>query len=169
MSPPRAELTYRTSIRDANAAGDVHGGWILKLLDDAAVIAATRHCRTRVVTAAVDGVRFRQPVNTGEVLSFRATVNAVWRTSMEVGVRVESEDTITGTTRHVLTAYLTMVALDDEGVPVETPRLEVDGPEASRRCREAQLRRDIRLAAPPDLHQLHAALHAGRTDRSLVP
>jgi acyl-CoA hydrolase len=150
MSPPRAELTYRTSVRDANAVGNVHGGWILKLLDDAAVIAATRHCQTRVVTAAVDGVRLRQPVNTGDVISFRATVNAVWRTSMEVGVRVESEDTITDMTRHVLTAYLT-VALDDRGRPTEVRRLEVDGP------------------APPDLHQLHAALHAGRTDRSLVP
>jgi hypothetical protein len=83
--------------------------------------------------------------------------------------RVEAEDTITDTTRHVLTAYLTMVALDDRGRPTEVRQLEVDGPEASRRCRVAQLRRDIRLAAPPDLHQLHAALHAGRTDRSLVP
>jgi acyl-CoA hydrolase len=168
MSTPRAELTYRTSIRDANAAGDVHGGWILKLLDDAAVIAATRHYRARVVTAAVDGVRFRQPVNTGDVLSFRATVNAVWRTSIEVGACVEAKDTITNTTGRVLTAYLTMMALDDRGRPTEVRQLEVDGPEASRCCREAQLRRDVRLAAPPDLHQLHAALHAGRTDRSHV-
>jgi acyl-CoA hydrolase len=164
VSTPHAEITYRTSVRDANAAGDVHGGWILKLLDDAAVIAATRHCRTRVVTAAVDGVRFRHPVNVGDVLSFRASVNAAWRTSMEVGVRVEAEDTTT----HVLTAYLTMVALDGEGATTKVPELEIDGPDASRRWQEAQLRRDIRLAAPADLHQLHAALRAG-TARELVP
>jgi acyl-CoA hydrolase len=135
VSAPRAEITYRTSVRDANAAGDVHGGWVLKLLDDAAVIAATRHCR---------------------------------RTSMEVGVRVEAENTLTETTKHVLTAYLTMVALDGEGATTKVPDLEIDGPDASRRWREAQLRRDIRLAAPGDLHQLHAALRAS-TARELVP
>jgi acyl-CoA hydrolase len=87
---------------------------------------------------------------------------------MEVGVRVEAEDTITDTTRHVLTAYLTMVALDDRGRPTEVRPLEVDEPEASRRCREAQLRRDIRLAAPPDLQQLHATMRAGNRERSPV-
>jgi acyl-CoA hydrolase len=168
VSAPQAEITYRTSVRDANAAGDVHGGCVLKLLDDAAVIAATRHSRTRVVTAAVDGVRFRQPVNVGDVLSFRASVNAAWRTSMEVGVRVEAENTITDTTTHVLTAYLTMVALDGEGATTKVPDLNIDGPEASRRWQEAQLRRDIRLAAPADLHQLHAALRVD-TARELVP
>jgi acyl-CoA hydrolase len=148
MSRGRAELTHRTSVRDANAAGDVHGGWILKLLDDAAVIAATRHCRGRVVTAAVDGVRFRHPVATGDLLCFRATVNAVWRTSLEVGVRVEAENTIAASSTHVLTAYLTLVGLDADGAPAAVPPLDVDGPDALRRCREAQIRRDRRLETP---------------------
>jgi acyl-CoA hydrolase len=162
VTAARAELIHRTAANDANPAGNVHGGWILKLLDDAAVIAATRHCRTRVVTAAVDGVRFRHPVQTGDVLRFRASVNAAWRTSMEVGVRVEAENTISDTVTHVLTAYLTMVAIDDAGAPTEVPSLAVQGPDASRRCAEAQLRREIRLAAPADLHQLHALLRVGR-------
>jgi acyl-CoA hydrolase len=87
---------------------------------------------------------------------------------MEVGVRVEAENTITDTTTHVLTAYLTMVALDGEGATTKVADLELDGPDATRRWQEAQLRRDIRLAAPADLHQVHAALHAD-TALELVP
>jgi acyl-CoA hydrolase len=77
-------LTYRTGIQDANLAGNVHGGWIMKLCDDVAVIAATRLAGGRVVTAAVDATRFRSPVKVGDVITLRATVNAAWRTSMEV-------------------------------------------------------------------------------------
>ena len=83
-------LTYRTGVGDANIAGNVHGGQIMKLCDDAAAIAATRLAGVRVVTAAVDGMRFRSPVHVGDVITVRSTVNAVWRTSMEVGVRVEA-------------------------------------------------------------------------------
>src|SRR5690348_1082811 len=103
-------LMYRMGVQDANIAGNVHGGWIMKLCDDVAAIAATRHAGGRVVTAAVDEMRFRSPVHVGDVVTLRATVNAAWRTSMEVGVRVEAENVRTGAVTHTCTAYLTMVA-----------------------------------------------------------
>src|SRR6187200_2147734 len=100
-------LTYRTGIQDANLAGNVHGGWIMKLCDDVAAIAATRLAGGRVVTAAVDAMKFRSPVHVGDVVTLRGTVNAAWRTSMEVGVRVESESVGTREVRHTCSAYLT--------------------------------------------------------------
>jgi acyl-CoA hydrolase len=143
-------LTYRTGPQDANLAGNVHGGWILKLCDDAAVIAASRHVGGRVVTAAVDGVKFRSPVHVGDLITLRATVNAAWRSSMEVGVRVESEDVRSRSVRHTCTAYLTMVALDEHEKALPVPRLVPDTPEDQRRHREANLRRELRLAHPAD-------------------
>jgi acyl-CoA hydrolase len=142
-------LTYRTGIQDANVAGHVHGGWIMKLCDDAAVIAAARHCRGRVVTAAVDGLRFRSPVRVGDVLTLRATVNAAWRTSMEVGVRVEAENVETGTVRHTCTAYLTMISFDAEDRPAGVPQLRARSPIEDRRMAEAQARRELRLSDRP--------------------
>ena len=141
-------LTYRTGVQDANIAGNVHGGWIMKLCDDAAVIAASRHVGGRVVTAAVDGMKFRSPVHVGDLITLRATVNAAWRTSVEVGVRVESEDVQTRAVRHVCTAYLTMVALDENEKAMPVTALVPDTPEDERRHREANLRREIRLAHP---------------------
>jgi acyl-CoA hydrolase len=131
---------------DANAAGFVHGGTVMKLCDEAAGVAAVRHSRGRVVTAAVDRTTFLLPVHVGELLTLKASVNAVWRTSMEVGVRVEAEDPRTGVVRHTNTSYLTMVAVDDDGDPVPVPPLLVSTEEELRREREAQLRRSNRLA-----------------------
>jgi acyl-CoA hydrolase len=147
-------LTTRTSVQDANLAGNVHGGWVMKLCDDVAVIAATRLAGGRVVTAAVDAMKFRAPVKLGDVLTLRATVNAAWRTSMEVGVRVEAEHVPTGEVTHTCTAYMTMVALDEDGKPVPLPGLEPDTPEDRRRHREAGHRRDIRLAEPGELRRV---------------
>lgn len=147
-------LTTRTSVQDANLAGNVHGGWVMKLCDDVAVIAATRLAGGRVVTAAVDAMKFRAPVKLGDVLTLRATVNAAWRTSMEVGVRVEAEHVPTGEVTHTCTAYMTMVALDEDGKPVPLPGLEPDTPEDRRRHREAGHRRDIRLAEPGELRRI---------------
>ena len=143
-------LTYRTGPQDANLAGNVHGGWIMKLCDDAAVIAASRHVGGRVVTAAVDGMKFRSPVHVGDLITLRATVNAAWRSSLEVGVRVESEDVRTRSVRHTCTAYLTMVALDHEDKAMPVPPLTPATPEEERRHRAANLRREIRLAHPAD-------------------
>jgi acyl-CoA hydrolase len=98
------------------------------------------------VTAAIDRMTFMHPVHVGELLTCRASVNAVWHTSMEVGVRVEAENPRTGEVRHTSTAYLTMVALDDEGRPTRVPPLAVESPDEERRMREAELRRRNRLA-----------------------
>ena len=104
-------------IADANNAGNVHGGLIMHLCDEVAGIAAVRHSGSRVVTAAMDRMNFRHPVYVGQLVTVKATVNAAWRSSMEVGVRVESENVRSGEVLHTSTAYLTMVALDDEGNP----------------------------------------------------
>jgi acyl-CoA hydrolase len=142
----QAALIRWMSITDANSAGFVHGGTVMKLCDEAAGIAAVKHCRTRIVTAAIDRMTFRHPVHVGELLTCRASVNAVWHTSMEVGVRVEAENPRTGEVRHTSTAYLTMVALDDEGRPTAVPPLVTESPDEERRMREAELRRSNRLA-----------------------
>jgi acyl-CoA hydrolase len=131
---------------DANNAGNVHGGVIMHLCDEVAGIAAVRHSGTRVVTAAMDRMTFRHPVFVGQLVTVKATVNAAWRTSMEVGVRVESENIRSGELLHTSTAYLTMVALDDEGNPTQIPPTAPETPDEMRRAREAQLRRDNRLA-----------------------
>jgi len=133
-------------ITDANSAGFVHGGMVMKLCDEAAGIAALRHCGGRVVTAAMDRMTFLHPVSVGELLTCRAKVNAVWRTSMEVGVRVEAENARTGESRHTSTAYLTMVAVSAEGEPTPVPVLLVETEDERRRQREAELRRANRLA-----------------------
>jgi acyl-CoA hydrolase len=134
------------SIIDANSAGFVHGGIVMKLCDEAAGISAVKHCRRRVVTAAIDRMTFLHPVHVGQLLTCKSTVNAVWHTSMEVGVRVEAENPLTGEVKHTSTAYLTMVVLDDEGRPTAAPPLAADSPAQERRMREAELRRRNRLA-----------------------
>ena len=131
---------------DANSAGFVHGGTVMKLVDEAAGLAAVRHSRSRVVTASVDRMTFLVPVHVGELVTFTATVNAAWRTSMEVGVRVEAESPLTGAVRHTSTAYLTMVAVDAEGRPAEVAGIVPGTATEERRMREAELRRANRLA-----------------------
>jgi acyl-CoA hydrolase len=150
-----AVLTYRTGVRDANQDGDVHGGWIMKLCDDVAAIAASRHARRRVVTAAVDGMRFLGPVRLHDIVTLKATVNAAWRTSMEVGIRVEAEDAIAGEPRHALTAYMTFVALDKTARPAQVRSLVPDTPDEQRRWRDANLRRAIRIADREQLREMY--------------
>ena len=118
----------------------------MHLCDEVAGIASVRHSGARVVTAAMDRMTFRHPVFVGQLVTVKATVNAAWRSSMEVGVRVESENVRSGEVLHTSTAYLTMVALDDEGKPSEVPPIAPETPDEIRRAREAQLRRDNRLA-----------------------
>jgi acyl-CoA hydrolase len=131
---------------DANVAGSVHGGAVMRLCDEAAGTAAARHCRQMVVTAAMGRMTFLLPIRVGQLLTFRASVNAVWRTSLEIGVRVEAEDIATGTIHHTNSAYLTMVAIDAHGRPVEVPPLLTEDDQDRRREREAQLRRSSALA-----------------------
>jgi acyl-CoA hydrolase len=141
----RSLLVKWMGITDANSAGFVHGGTVLKLCDEVAGLAAIKHSGRRAVTAGVDRMTFLKPVFVGELLKVSATVNAAWHTSMEVGVRVEAENPFSGETRHTSSAYLTMVALDDDGKPTPVPALVPVTPEEERRNREAQLRRCNRL------------------------
>jgi acyl-CoA hydrolase len=145
-SASRSELIRWMGIGDANLAGLVHGGTVMKLCDEAAAIAAIRHCGLRVVTAGVDRLTFVEPVHVGELLACSATVNAAWRTSMEIGVRVEAENPHSGERRHTSTAYVTMVALDEEGKPTSVPSVIAESDDEKRRQREAEVRRRNRLA-----------------------
>jgi acyl-CoA hydrolase len=133
-------------LSDANAAGFVHGGAVMRMCDEAAGIAAIRHCGLRVVTAAMDRMTFVSPIRIAELVTCRAQVNAAWNTSMEVGVRVEAENPRSGEMRHTSTAYLTMVAIDEDGEPTPVPPLVPESDEEVRRNEEAELRRANRLA-----------------------
>ncbi len=132
--------------QDANPAGNVHGGVVVKIIDESAGVVAARHTRTNVVTASIDRMDFLHPIFVGDLLFFKASLNYVGRTSMEIGVRVEAENLMTGEVRHAASAYLTYVALDKAGRPAEVPRLIVETDEERRREREAHERREQRLA-----------------------
>jgi len=129
-----------------NALDTIFGGVIMSWIDICAAIAAQRHSRKVVVTASMDQMSFVAPVKKGWVVNLRARVNFVAKTSMEVGVRVDAENPKTGETFHTATAYLTFVALGDDGKPSSVPPLVTDTPEDKRRFQEAESRRQIRLA-----------------------
>ncbi len=137
-------MTHLVLPQDANTAGNLHGGVILKHIDTAGGVVAKKHARTNIVTASIDRMAFKLPAYMGELLTFKASLNHVGRTSMEIGVRVEAENLTTGEIRHTNSAYLTFVALDDNGKPTEIPPLLLDSPTAKRRHREAELRRELR-------------------------
>ena len=146
VSESQTQLIQWMGVTDANSAGFIHGGVVMKLCDEAAGAAAVKHSRCRVVTAGVDRMAFLTPVHVGELVTFSASVNAAWRTSMEVGVRVDAENPRTGERRHTNSAYLTMVAVDENGKPVEVPGLIAETDEQHAREAEAQVRRRNRLA-----------------------
>ncbi len=150
-SGSRSELIRWMNITDANGAGFVHGGVVMRMCDEVAGIAAIRHCGARVVTAGMDRMTFSETVYVGELIRCIASVNAVWRTSMEVGVRVEAENAVTREVRHTSTAYLTMVAVNDRGKPIPVPPLAVSEEIERRRQREAETRRRNRLAEREEL------------------
>jgi len=147
--PPRAahEVTFIRPMthHDANGLGNVHGGVIMHQVDTAAGTAAARHSRRPAVTASIDELSFFGPVHVGELLIVRARVNAVWHTSMEVGVRVEAESWDGAQVRHTTSAYLVFVALGEDGHPVEVPPLELVTDLDRRRHHEADIRRHARL------------------------
>src|SRR5437773_3090946 len=129
---------------DANPWGNVHGGSIMKLVDSAAGVVATRHCRTRVVTARIDSMSFLRPVFIGNVVTLKASVNDTGHTSLEIGVRVEAENLTSGETWHVGSAYLVYVSLDEGGSPAPVPGIAPETPDEVRRQRQAHERRDRR-------------------------
>ena len=131
---------------DANPSGNVHGGVIMKQIDTAAGIVALRHAGMNVVTASIDRLDFHYPAYVGDLLVLSASLNLVGSTSMEVGVRVECEEPRTGKIRHTASAYLTFVALDENGKPTRLPGLILETDEQKRRNAEALERRKTRLA-----------------------
>ena len=147
MSAPGAGPRHQTTLTVlmtpdmANFSGNVHGGAILKLLDQVAFTCASRFAQTYVVTLSVDRVVFREPIYIGELVTFLAAVNYTGRSSMEVGIRVTTENIIEHTIRHTNSCYFTMVAIDEERRPGPVPRLECTTDEERRRWVEAQERR----------------------------
>jgi len=133
---------------DANPYGNVHGGEVMKLIDAVAGAAATRHARARVVTARIDELSFLAPVYVGHLVTAKASVNHVGKTSMEIGVRVEAEDMLTGNVVHVASAYLVFVATDERGKPVPLPPLVAETDDERRRMKAAETRRSLRLHRP---------------------
>ncbi len=131
---------------NANPAGNVHGGDIMKMIDTAGGVAAARHARAYVVTASIDRIDFHHPVFIGDFLILKASVNFVGKTSMEVGVRVEAENLITGEKRHTGSAYLTFVALDNNNRPIQLPPLVLETEEDKCRNKEAAARKQMRLS-----------------------
>jgi uncharacterized protein (TIGR00369 family) len=131
--------------QDINNAGNVHGGVVMKLIDTAAAAVAIKHAHQNAVTASIDRLDFHYPVFAGDMVTLKACLNMVGRTSMEIGVRVETENLFTGEVRHTSSAYLTYVCLDKAGRPMVLPPLILETEEEKRRNREALARRAVRL------------------------
>jgi len=145
MNDPRQlEMTVLMTPDMANFSGKVHGGALLNLLDRVAFSCASRFSRRYAVTLSVDQLVFKEPIQVGELVTFRASVNHAGRTSMEVGIRVEAEDIRSGTRRHTNSCYFTMVAVDDEGRPAQVPVLSICSRIERQRNRAAELRRQLR-------------------------
>lgn len=141
------QLTQQMTQADANLAGYVHGGSVMKIIDNTAGIVATRHVRSaNVVTASIDRLEFHSPVRVGDLLRVKASINHIGNTSMEIGVRVEAEDFITGEVRHTGSAYLTFVALDENRNMIPVPPIIFETDDEKRRNAEAMERRKYRLA-----------------------
>ena len=145
VADSRVEIAQIMYPEHANPNGNVHGGNLLKLVDQAASIVAVRHTRLNCVTASLDRMDFISPVYIGNLIIVRASLNYVSRTSMEVGVRVEAECLRTGTHTHVGSAYLTFVALDDDDNPTEVPQLLTENDDEKRRFEEAKKRKENRM------------------------
>lgn len=149
--PPRPvrESAHETSAlmmpQDENTRGHVFGGAILAMLDKTAAVCAMRHARKPCVTVSVDRVDFREPIMVGELIIMKASVNWVGRTSLEIGVRVEAENLLTGRRRHTNSCYTTFVALDDDGKPTAVAPLRCETEEDRRRNQAAAERRRRRL------------------------
>lgn len=145
VSETQHETTQLMMPQNANVLGNVFGGVILAMMDTAAGIAALRHARTTCVTASVDRVDFREPIHIGDLVVMKASVNYVGRSSMEVGVRVETEHLLTGERRHTNSCYLTFVAIDRNGRPIPVPPITPETPDQLRRYEAAKQRRARRL------------------------
>ena len=146
MNLPKHELTMTVLMTPdmANFSGNVHGGTVLKLLDQVAYACASRYAGRYVVTLSVDQVTFREPIHVGELVSFLASVNYTGTTSMEIGIKVVTENIVTQTVRHANSCFFTMVAMGDDKKPVAVPPLELLTPNQHRRDAAARMRRRLR-------------------------
>jgi len=150
---PKPVLASRITISQlmhpehANLLGNVHGGWIMKLVDEAGALACMRHAQRKVVTVAIDSMTFRQPIRIGDLIILNAEVTYTGRTSLEVEVHVLAENPITGEQTHTNTAYLVYVALDDEGRPTLVPPLKPETEDEKRKFDQAKARQERRLKA----------------------
>ena len=141
------EMTHHVLPEFANSLGNVFGGQVVSWIDVCAAIAAQRHCRSVVVTASIDAVQFLLPIKLGHIVILRGQVNATFRTSMECGVSIWSENPLTGEIKKTMKAYATFVALDDKGLPKAVPPLLLLSDDDKRRHADAERRRAERLAA----------------------
>ena len=142
----RVTLSQLMHPEHANLLGNVHGGWIMKLVDEAGALACMRHAQKKVVTVAIDSMTFRQPIRIGDLIVLNAEVTYTGRTSMEVEVQVVAENPVTGKQTHTNTAYLVYVALDDEGRPTNVPALITETEEEKVRMAQAQKRQAYRIS-----------------------
>ena len=159
MDLPAHQLTMTVLMTPdtANFSGKVHGGAILKLLDQVAYACASRYAGHYVVTLSVDQVMFRQPIQVGELVTFLASVNHTGNSSMEVGIKVVAEDIRAKVVRHVNSCFFTMIAVDDDGRPTKVPALAPQTADERRRCAEAEVRRAMRR----ELERKFAEVHGG--------
>lgn len=146
VSASRITLSQLMQPEHANNLGNVHGGWIMKLVDEAGALACMRHAQQRVVTVAVDQLTFRQPIRIGDLVTLTAEVSYVGRTSLEAEIHVTAENPITGECTHTNTAYLVYVALGENGNPVSVPELIPETEAERQRMQEGKARQEYRLA-----------------------
>ncbi|MGQ0711394.1 MAG: acyl-CoA thioesterase [Rhodoferax sp.] len=156
LTTHQLSMTVLMTPDTANFSGKVHGGAILKLLDQVAYACASRYARRYVVTLSVDQVVFRQPIQVGELVTFLASVNHTGTSSMEIGIKVIAEDIRTQAVRHVNSCFFTMIAVDDAGRPTPVPPLDAQTPDQQRRWAAAEVRRAMRR----EMEQKFSALHA---------
>ncbi len=142
----RVSIAQLMQPEHANNLGNVHGGWIMKLVDEAGALACMRHAQRRVVTVAIDSMVFRQPIKIGDLVILSAEVTYAGHTSIEAEVVVQAENPISGERTHTNTAYLVYVALDDNGKPTTVPPLRAETEDEKRKMEEAQARQSRRLA-----------------------
>jgi uncharacterized protein (TIGR00369 family) len=145
ISASRITLSQLMHLEHANLLGNVHGGWIMKLVDEAGALACMRHAQRKVVTVTIDSMDFRQPIRIGDLVILNAEVSYTGRTSMEATVEVHAENPITGQQTHTNTAYLVYVALDDAGRPTPVPPLQVETEEEKQKMEQALVRQERRL------------------------
>ena len=145
ISASQITLSQLMHPEHANLLGNVHGGWIMKLVDEAGALACMRHAQRKVVTVTIDSMDFRQPIRIGDLVILKAEVSYTGRTSMEAAVEVHAENPITGEQTHTNTAYLVYVALDDAGRPTPVPPLQAETEEDKHKMEQAKVRQERRL------------------------